>query len=166
MKNLLLFICLSFFLSISGLQHAAGKDAPTSDEQLRSEFETALKVGDTNAIKSLLYNWQSLPDETNSMAYQDITQNLMGANLDGKIESVKLGALKPLKDYSKVEQMETDDGLLILTPNLAAVGVIEVKVQPADTNDTPWIKELVYGNTNKVFYLRDTVMQKVAKKVK
>ena len=100
------------------------------------------------------------------MGFQDITRNLLGANLDGKIESVKLGSLEPFKDYSKIEQMETDDGFFVFTPNLVAIGVIEVKVQPADTNDTPWIKEFTYGSTNKFFYLRDTVMQKVSKKVK
>jgi len=146
-----------------GLPVAGGQTAPASAEQLRSQLETVLKTGDTNALKSLIYDWQHVTEATNSMVYEDITQNLLGPNLGGTIQSVQLGSLEKSEDYSKAERMETEDGILIFTPNLTALGIIAVKVKPADTNDTPWAKELVYGATNNAFYLRDTLMQKLPK---
>ncbi len=147
-------------LAVSLLGFAAicnSLSAPASAEQLRSEFETALKTSNTNAIESLLYNWQGISDETNSMGFQNIINNLFGST----IESVKLKPLDPNEDYAAGDKMETDSGLLMFVQNLPAVGIIDVKSQSADTNDSPDDIEFTYGSTNNAFYLRDTMMQQV-----
>jgi hypothetical protein len=129
--------------------------APTSAEQLRSEVETALKTSDTIALK-LLLNLHGISDETNSCKLDFFIQNFFGS----KIESVKLGSLHPNEDHNG-DKVETDDGLAFFNPSIPAIGIIRVKSQSADTNDSPSEMELAYGSTNNAFYLCDTVIQKV-----
>jgi len=159
MQRTPLILCVALLTKGLDLPAAPVKAAPASAEQLRSEFEQAIKSSDTNAIKTLLYNWQAVSDETNSMGFENITHNFFGATIEG----VTLGPLNPGEDYSKPEQMEVADGIFLFTPNLTASGIIHVKSQSADTNDSPSDMELPYGETNHVFYLRDTIMQKIPK---
>jgi hypothetical protein len=148
MKTLACALALSLLI-LPGL-----RAAPASAEQLRSEFEAALKAEDTNAIASL-YDWRDVSDESKSGQIENVTSMLCG----GKIESVKLTPLS--SDYSDEDEMETDDGLCIVHKNIPAVGLIEVKAQPADANDSPTDMEIPYGKTNNTYCFSAVVMDKI-----
>ena len=158
MKRTLFIICLGFLIAVFGLQSAFAKDPPISAEQLRSEFEAALKAKDTNAVMSL-YNWRGVSDEAKSSQIETVTINFF----DQKIENVKLIPLT--SNYSAEDEWETDNGLVIFNPNIPTIGMIEVKSQPANTNIYPHddgsVMSFPYGKTNNAFYFVGAVMQKV-----
>ena len=154
MKTLSCTLGISLLITLLGQQTAPSKDAPASAEQLRSKFEAALKAKDTNAIASL-YDWQGVSNEDK---WGQIG-NIASFFFDDKIESVKLAPLSP--DFSDEDIMETDDGLVIIHKNIPAIGLIEVKSQPTDTNDSPTEMKIPYGKTNNIFYFSAVVTEKI-----
>ena len=67
----LLAICLVCFVGISGAEIVFGKDAPTSAQQLRQDFESALKAKDRAAILAL-YNWDGVSDWVKDFREDDV----------------------------------------------------------------------------------------------
>jgi hypothetical protein len=61
MKHTIAIVCLILLITTAGLSSVLAEGAPTSAEQLRNEFESALKAKDTNSLMQLFY-WQGVSD--------------------------------------------------------------------------------------------------------
>lgn len=132
-------ICLSFLIAITGLQSAQAKDAPASAEQLRSEFEAALKAKDTNAVFSLI-NWKGVSAEMKSETVEE-----MAGIVKPDVASVKLLPLPA--DYQPTNEL---DGIRYF-PNVHVQGLIDVESTEKGNAVT-----IPYGEYGGAFYIAGT----------
>ena len=142
MKKLLGVLLLSCAVSHTSF------GAPTSAEQLRAEFESALKAKDTNAILSLV-NWNGVAAEMKS----DLTQE-MGEAAGSTVASVKLLPLS--SDYQPTNEL---NGVRYY-PNVHVQGMIEVTFQAKKVENTQIpSEEIPFGESNGAFYIAGTVQE-------
>lgn len=113
--------------------------APTSAEQLRSEFEMALKTKDTNAIASL-FDWQDVPDDLKVM-----TTGAAAEMVKHEISGVKLLPLPA--SYHPTNEM---NGVRYF-PNVNVIGMIDVEF----AQKGQWM-QLPYGESAGAFYMAGT----------
>ena len=142
-KNFLRLAVTALFLSTAGITTFA-KDAPTSAEQLRSEFAAAIKAKDTNAIISL-FNLQGVSDDMKQIP------EMMAASLaQDEVASVKLSPLP-----ADTELTNELNGVRYF-PNVTVVGMIDVESKsPGNATHIP------YGESAGKFYLPGTVKETV-----
>jgi len=98
------------------LPSAFAKDAPTSAEQLRSEFESALKSKDTNTITSLIY-WEGVSANARALDEQEAA-----AIVKHEITGVELAPWQTNNLPLEVEK----DGVRY-KPNLKVTGMLKVE---------------------------------------
>jgi hypothetical protein len=153
MKQLL---AVSFLALAAILNSCSGptNPPPTSAEQLRSEFEHALKTGDTNALVSL-FNWEGVSDDWKSHEIRLDSKDFFGQ----KTKSVKLSPL-PVGYSAEVEMYG-----ISYSQNVSVVGMI--KVQSAEEAETSNFshsvtREFPYGKKDNRFYLAGTVERKAS----
>ena len=142
MKNPLSILCLSFLIAVVGLPSASGKDAPASAEQLRSEFEAALKAKDTNAVLSLI-NWKGVSAEMKTDVAGQMT-DMAGANVAG----VKLLPLPA--GYQLTNEL---NGVRYF-PNVHVQGLIDIE---STENGNAAI--IPYGESGGAFYIAGVVQE-------
>jgi hypothetical protein len=136
MKHPLSIFCLGFLIAVVGLQSASGKDAPTSAEQLRSEFEAALKAKDTNAVLFLI-NWKGVSTEMKSESVKE-----MADMVEPDVASVKLLPLPT--DYQPTNEL---NGVRYF-PNVHVLGLIDVQSKKeGDASQIP------YGEGGGAYYI-------------
>jgi hypothetical protein len=145
MKHPLSIIGLSFLIATLGLQSASGKDAPTSAEQLRSDFETALKTKDTNAVLSLI-NWKGVSAEMKSDMSEETADMVKQS-----VASVKLLPLPA--DYQPTNEL---NGVRYF-PNVHVLGLIDV-----ESTEKGNAVQMPYGTKDGIFCLASTIEEKTA----
>lgn len=115
---------------------------PASAEQLRSEFEAALKAKDTNAVLALI-NWKGVSAEMKSETVGEM------ADMTGSaVASVKLLPLPA--DYQPTNEM---DGVRYY-PNVHVLG--QINVETAEKGNA---SQIPYGESSGVFYIAGTVQE-------
>jgi hypothetical protein len=133
MKKLLAVAFFGFAIVLNSFS------APTSAEQLRSEFETAIKAKDTNAIFALV-NWKGVSAEMKSeMADEMDTSGLI---------NVKLLPLPA--DYQLTNEL---NGVRYF-PNVQVVGLLGVNYTNQDSTG-----QIPYGESEGAFYIAGTVQE-------
>jgi hypothetical protein len=152
MKKLL---AVSFFgfAAIFNSFSAPTNQPPASAEQLRSEFEAALKAKDTNALASL-YDWQGVSDDLKEALHKD--------NMDMMKEKITSVTLAPLESNYPIEtESESSDGLVFFDSNIPIIGNIAVTSGLPESPDGETTASFPYGETHNVFYFFGTVMRKI-----
>ncbi len=144
MKQLLAVSFLAFATAFNSFS-APTNPPPTSAEQLRSEFEAALRTKDTNAIVSLIY-WKDVSEKGKSIDAREAAD--MVAH---EIVSVQLAS------WPTNLPLENDFKGVHYKPNLQVVGMINVKF--ADKQGAVGA-ELPYGKTGNAFLMAATVEEK------
>lgn len=133
MKILLAVLIFGFAIAFNSFS------APTSAEQLRSEFETAMKANDTNAILALV-NWRGVSAEMKSEMVDEIdTSGLISAKL-----------LPLPTNYQLTNEL---NGVRYF-PNVHVVGFLGVNYTNQDTTG-----QIPYGENGGVFYIAGTVQE-------
>jgi hypothetical protein len=146
MKPAIFIIWLSLLIMFSGVPSSLGKDPPSSAEQLRTEFEAALKAKDTNAVLAL-FNWEGVPENlTFKLGHE--TADLFTHE---SISSVKLIALPPNL------QLTNDVDGIRYKPNIPVAGMVDIEF-PEQGN----ARQLPYGKSGKHFYIANTLKEKIA----
>ncbi len=155
MKRLLNVACLSFLIVACGLTSGLAKDAPTSAEQLRSEFESAFKAKDANVIISL-FCWDGMDSESKAMMSSMIAEEATkrGTNITG----VTLSPL-PTNFQTTVSSFlpdwEGDHGTRGKY-NIPVIGMIHVNFSDKDQYE-----ELPYGKKSNAFYIAERIAYQV-----
>jgi hypothetical protein len=116
--------------------------SPTSAEQLRSEFEAALKAKDTNAVLALV-NWKGVSDTMKSD-----TSGQMGDTISQGVAGVKLLPLPA--DQQLTNEM---DGVRYF-PNVHVLGLINVESAEKGNGS-----QIPYGESNGGFYIAGVVQE-------
>ncbi len=135
------------FLALATILNSFSAPPPTSVEQLRSEFEAALRAKDTNAIVSLIY-WKDVSDKGKSIDMQEAA-----SMVTHEIVSVQLASWptnRPLEDVVNGIRYQ---------PNLRVMGMINVKF--ADKQGAVGA-ELPYGKAGGLYLMAATVEDKSA----
>jgi len=136
MKNLLGVLLLGFAAVFNS------SAAPTSAEQLRSEFEAAMKAKDTNALLALV-NWKGVSAEMKSEMIEEDTADDTAAFVGVK--------LLPLPaDYQLTNEL---DGIRYF-PNVHVVGFLGVNYKDQNTTG-----QIPYGESDGGFYVAGTVQE-------
>lgn len=143
MKRLLL-ICVSLLAGLSGAQIVLGQDAPASAEQLRQEFETALKAKDKAAILAL-YNWDGVSDWVKAYQAEDIDDWLTR-----EVKDVKLSPLPPGFPAGGQRQ-----GNVRFHPSVKLTGQIEAEFTDG------FEMGFHYGRKGDAYYLAGMVTEKI-----
>lgn len=132
--------------------------APTSAEQLRSEFEAALKAGDTNAFLSL-FNWDGV---SNSMNLYLSTTIHSWSEFRSRYPTNQLHAfawLHPLPDDYETEGVING---IRYGPNVSVVGMMQGSLSVDDNGtNTGWDAEFPYGEKSGGFYFAGTTTEKI-----
>jgi hypothetical protein len=139
MKKLLAVALFSFAIAFNSFS------APTSAEQLRSAFETALKVKDTNTLMSLIY-WKDVSENGKSIQAREVADMVTH-----DIVSVQLAS------WPTNLPLENDYNGIHYKPNLQVIGMINVKFankQGAVGSQMP------YGQTGDSFLIAATIEEK------
>lgn len=110
--------------------------APTSAEQLRSEFEAAMKANNTNAVLSLV-NWKGVSDQMKS----DVSIQ-MGYLVGQSVASVKLLPLPTDR------QLTNEFNGVRYYPNVHVEGQIDVELTAKGNN-----VQFSYGESGGYFYI-------------
>jgi hypothetical protein len=149
MKKLLGVLLLGFVVAFN-CSGASTNLPPTSAEQLRSEFEAALKAGDTNTIFSL-YNWDGVSDGMRKLpAFW--TSNFLKILSQLSTNKMRVFAvLRPLPDDFETEAIRNG---VRYRSNVALVGMISGYLPG-------WGVQIPYGETNGAFYLAGTTTEKI-----
>jgi hypothetical protein len=116
--------------------------APTSAEQLRSEFEAALKAKDTNAVLALV-NWKSVSDKMKPEIIDEMTGMVMP-------KAVSVNLLPLPADYQPTNEM---DGVRYY-PNVHVLGQINV-----ETTEKGNASQIPYGESGGIFYIAGVVQE-------
>jgi hypothetical protein len=152
MKRLLSAASLSFAIVACTTNCVFASDPPTSTEQLRSEFETALKSKNTNTVFSL-FNQEGFSDR-DSVGWWiagEESEALLGTN----ITNVKLSPL-PTNFQQTLDGPTNKDGLGDTWEgdnghrarfNLTVLGILDVKSQAGD------LAQLPYGKKGDAYYI-------------
>lgn len=160
MKRLFSFAGLGFAIAICITTSIFAKDPPTSAEQLRSELESALKAGDSNAVMSFYY-LNGLQTDRREPYDAKKKEGVLGGiwpPVAKNVTSVKLLPLPaiynksyPKNDNGMGDSWEGDNGWRTRW-SVPALGLLQV--YPTNTNQLP----LVYGETNGCFYIAAVVV--------
>jgi hypothetical protein len=142
MKNLLSPVCLSFLIATYGQTLLFAKDIPTSAEQLRSEFEAALKAKDAKAILAL-HNWKGVSAEMKSDMSEEAAEMIKQG-----VVSVKLLPLPA--DYELTNEL---NGVRYF-PNVRVQGVLKVAAKE-EGNEV----QIPYGDSSGKYYIAGTVQE-------
>ncbi len=121
---------------------AFAKDSPTSAEQLRSKFESALKTQDTNTVVGL-FNWEGVDDYSKGTVIAWITRNATN------ITSVRLSPL-PSNFQAIVGDKQNDwqgDNGRRAKFNVAVLGELDLITPTGVTGQLP------YGKKGDSFYI-------------
>jgi hypothetical protein len=140
MKKLLAISLFGFAIVFNSIS------APTSAEQLRSEFETALKAKDTNAVLSLI-NWQGISDDV-----KKVMQTEISSMCQREVTNVSLIPIN--------HPLEFEGGGFHYKPNVSVVGAIRVQFQPAN-KDAAAETEVNYGKMDGEFYIAGSTKEKL-----
>ncbi len=128
------------FLAFATVLNSFSAPPPTSAEQLRSEFEAAMKANDTNAVLSLV-NWKGVSAEMKSEMAEEMD------NTSGLV-SVKLLPLPA--DYQLTNEL---NGVRYF-PNIHVVGFLGVNYTNQDITG-----QIPYGESGGAFYIAGTVQE-------
>lgn len=139
-----IIVCLSLLIIGSGLSSVFAKDAPTSAEQLRSEFESALKAKDTNSLTEL-FNWQGVSDNMKTMM-----GNMIAEMPKHEWTAVELAPLPA--DFQATNEMNG----IRYRPSVAVTGWIVVEFTPKGN-----AAQLPYGKSGDAYYLSCNVEEKI-----
>ncbi|MEI6195473.1 MAG: hypothetical protein WCS42_14195 [Verrucomicrobiota bacterium] len=160
MKRLLFTAGLSFVIVACTTNCVLVKDPPTSAEQLRQKFESALKARDTNAAMSLFYldglegdgPYRRTP--LSSAETQAAFLREMWLFFPTNVSKIKVAPLP--KEFQALHAPKEDDGMgddwngdngWRMRWSVPPVGMFES--QPPAMFPTP----LIYGKTNGAFYI-------------
>jgi hypothetical protein len=122
--------------------------APTSAEQLRSEFEKALNEKDTNAVLTLV-NWKGVGVEMKS----EVT-DAMADTVGSTVTNVTLLTLS--KDYQATNEV---NGIRYF-PNVWVKGMIDVEFKGKKIGNTEIPNEQIpYGESDGRFYIAGTIQE-------
>lgn len=116
--------------------------APTSAEQLRSEFEAALKAKDTNAVLALV-NWKGVSPQMKPDIIDQMTEMVMP-------KAVSVNLLPLPADYQPTNEM---DGVRYY-PNVHVLGQINV-----ETTEKGNASQIPYGESDGGFYIAGVVQE-------
>jgi hypothetical protein len=143
MKNKFLVLYIALIATTNFSTFA--KDAPGSAEELRSEFESALKDKDTNALAAL-FNWEGV-----SSNMQQLMTTSLGFIAKQDIARVKLSPLPDgFKSGHEVRGVR-------YTPNVTVMGMIDIEyTKPGNAAHMP------YGKKGNAFYVAGTTEEKLA----
>ena len=130
------------FLAFAAVLNSFSAPPPTSAEQLRSEFETAMKDNDTNAVLSLV-NWKGVSDQMKS----DVSMQLVFMAGHG-VASVKLLPLPTDR------QLTNEFNGVHYYPNVHVKGLIDVEFTAKGNN-----AQIPYGESGGIFYIAGTVQE-------
>ena len=151
---------LSFAITFFAATNILAKDPPTSAEQLRSEFEGALKARDTNTAMSLFYlnglegDGPYRRKQLSSAETQEAFLREMWPFFPTNVLKIKLAPLP--KEFQALHAPKADDGMgddwngdngWRARWSVPPVGMFEI--QPPAMFPTP----LIYGKTNGAFYI-------------
>jgi hypothetical protein len=124
--------------------------APTSAEQLRSEFETALKAKDADTVLSL-FNWKGVSDDTNAMASKPMMSRMVtGFVKYEKRETVGVNLLPLPAGYEATNEL---DGIRYF-PNVHVLGFLGVSYTNESNAD-----KYPYGESGGEFYIAGTIQE-------
>jgi len=119
--NLMKQLLAVSFLAFATVLNSFSAPPPTSAEQLRSEFEAALRAKDTNALLSLVY-WKNVSAEGKSFDTREAAEIVTH-----DIVSVELASW-PTNDWATNNLFqESDIKGIHYKPNLQAIGMLKVK---------------------------------------
>lgn len=138
MKQLLAVSILAF----ATILNSFSAPPPTSAEQLRSEFEAALKAKDTNAVLSLV-NWKGVSDQMKS----DVSMQ-MGYMVGQSVASVIRLPLPAGR------QLTNEFNGVRYYPNVHVEGLIDVELTAKGNN-----AQFSYGESSGIFYIAGTVQE-------
>ncbi len=161
MKRLFSVTSLCFLIVACTTNCVFAGDPPTSAEQLRSELESALKAGDSNAVLSLYY-LDGLVDVRRELSDAEKKAEFLRAiwpTFATNVSSVKLSPVP--KDFEKAEsanaaRSESDNGMgdswegdngWRMRWSVPVLGMLEA--YPSNKYAFP----LLYGKTNGFFYI-------------
>ena len=119
--------------------------SPTSAEQLRGEFESALKAKDVNGIIGMFY-WQGVSDDYKLQAIQEI-----GALVNAEWTAVRLAPFPA--DY----QATIEANGVRYRPSVPVIGWVVVDALPKGNT-----AQFQYGKSGDTFYLSCNVQEKIA----
>jgi hypothetical protein len=143
------FLAVSFlaFATVFNSFSSPTNQPPTSAEQLRSEFEAALRAKDTNAIVSLIY-WKDVSDKGKSFDTQEaadmVTHQIVGVQLESWPTNLPV---------------ENDFKGIHYKPNLQVIGML--KVDFADQQGGVGA-HLPYGKIGDAFLMAATIEEPLA----
>jgi hypothetical protein len=143
MKKLLAAAFFGFAMAFNSFS------APASAEQLRSEFEAALKAKDANAALVLI-NWQGVPDDI-----KKIIQTEVSSMCQREVTNVSIIPIN--------HPLEFEGGGFHYKPNVSVVGAIRIQFGPVkDTNTFAAAEtEVNYGKKDDAFYIAGSTKEKV-----
>jgi hypothetical protein len=154
MKKLLGVLLLGFVVAFNS------SAAPTSAEQLRSEFEAALKAGDTNAILSLV-NWQGVSNKTNGYV-NILTEKLSAFLLKYKCPTNSIHTTVYLQPMRENEEAEGVVNGFCYRPNVSVKGMIQFDLSVLDNGTNVGDgAQIPYGETNGFYYLAGIIAEKL-----
>jgi hypothetical protein len=140
------------FLAFATILNSFSAPPPTSAEQLRSEFEAALRAKETNAIVSLIY-WKDVSEKGKSIDAQETVDMVTH-----DIVSVELSSW-PTNDWATNNLfLETDIKGIHYKPNLQAIGRLNVKF----SNIPGFGAQMPYGKIGDTFLMAATIEEKSA----
>jgi hypothetical protein len=141
MKKLLAVLIFGFAVAFNSFS------APTSAEQLRSEFEAALKAKDTNAVLSLIC-WKDVSEKGKAVETREVADLVTH-----EIVSVQLAP------WPADLPLENDYKGIHYKPNLQVIGMINIKF----ANKQGAVgSEMAYGQTGGTFLIAATIEEKSA----
>lgn len=144
MKYSIAIFCSILLITTAGLPSVLAEGAPTSAEQLRSEFELALKAKNVNSLMELCY-WQGVSDNMKTMVGNAI------ADIP-KRDFVAVKLLPLPADFQATNELNG----IRYRPSVNVVGLIEVEFAKAGNS-----MQLPYGKHGDAFYLSCTVEEKL-----
>jgi hypothetical protein len=135
-------VSLFGFVVIFNSFSAPTNQPPTSAEQLRSEFETALKANNTNAVLSLV-NWKGVSDQMKS----DVSMQMVFIAGHG-VANVKLLPLPTDR------QLTNEFNGVRYYPNVHVEGLVDVELKAKGNN-----MQIPYGESSGIFYIAGTIQE-------
>jgi hypothetical protein len=140
-KNLMKKLLAVSFLAFATILNSFSAPPPTSAEQLRSQFEAALRAKDSNAVLSLIY-WKGVSGTMKS----ETSQEWSGPYQD--VASVKLLPLPA--DYQLTNEL---NGIRYF-PNVHVLGLISVESTVKGN-----AAQIPYGESEGAFYIAGTAQE-------
>ena len=127
---------------------------PTSEQELVTRLESALKASDKAAILAL-FNWQGVPDDLKAFGFKTFDPML-----EHKSEDMHFQVwLRPLPEDYEVENVK--DGIRY-TPNVTLLGIIDANVSgKLNGKDVNQGVTIAYGKKDGTYYIAGTAAKKI-----